>query len=211
MAAAAAAACLGCVPGNWHRHARLAPPALPAWLTPPPAVHTEFVGVMGKDIRGYDNESAIRDAWKVLLPATLRGRLQALLALGARSMALALARARRHAAAVSQTPPTQPACPDGRLQVFDKDGKGWITATDLRHVLSNIGEKLAPAEVRGRPSPHPALHLPAARRPAARAARPPLVVPAPCMGGWGGGGGGGRARRGWARARPARCYCRWRR
>lgn len=33
-------------------------------------------------------------------------------------------------------------------QVFDKEGNGWIISTDLRHVLSNIGEKLSPAEVR---------------------------------------------------------------
>ena len=33
------------------------------------------------------------------------------------------------------------------LQIFDKDGKGWITSAELRHVLSNLGEKLSPAEM----------------------------------------------------------------
>jgi len=33
-------------------------------------------------------------------------------------------------------------------QVFDKENKGWISTNELKHVLSNIGEKLAPEEVR---------------------------------------------------------------
>lgn len=32
-------------------------------------------------------------------------------------------------------------------KVFDKEGKGRISTTELRHVLSNIGEKLSPDEI----------------------------------------------------------------
>ncbi|KIY93516.1 hypothetical protein MNEG_14446 [Monoraphidium neglectum] len=31
--------------------------------------------------------------------------------------------------------------------VFDKDSRGWISAAELRHVLTSIGEKLAPEEM----------------------------------------------------------------
>ena len=33
------------------------------------------------------------------------------------------------------------------FRVFDRDGSGWISAAELRHVLINIGEKLTDAEV----------------------------------------------------------------
>jgi len=33
------------------------------------------------------------------------------------------------------------------LQVFDKDQRGWIEAKELRHVLTNIGEKLSGNEM----------------------------------------------------------------
>eukprot|EP01104_Vermistella_antarctica_P004276 TRINITY_DN1475_c1_g1_i1.p1 TRINITY_DN1475_c1_g1~~TRINITY_DN1475_c1_g1_i1.p1 ORF type:complete len:164 (+),score=28.14 TRINITY_DN1475_c1_g1_i1:45-494(+) len=33
------------------------------------------------------------------------------------------------------------------FQVFDKDGKGHITCTELRHIMSNLGEKLSDEEV----------------------------------------------------------------
>uniref|UniRef100_A0A7S0YEH7 EF-hand domain-containing protein n=1 Tax=Polytomella parva TaxID=51329 RepID=A0A7S0YEH7_9CHLO len=32
-------------------------------------------------------------------------------------------------------------------KVFDKQGHGFIPTSELRHILSNIGEKLSPAEV----------------------------------------------------------------
>jgi Ca2+-binding EF-hand superfamily protein len=32
-------------------------------------------------------------------------------------------------------------------QVFDKDNDGYISAAELRHVLTNIGEKLSDEEV----------------------------------------------------------------
>lgn len=28
------------------------------------------------------------------------------------------------------------------MQVFDKDGNGFISAAELRHVMTNLGEKL---------------------------------------------------------------------
>jgi calmodulin len=31
--------------------------------------------------------------------------------------------------------------------VFDKEGRGWISAAELRHVLTSIGEKLGPDEM----------------------------------------------------------------
>lgn len=34
-----------------------------------------------------------------------------------------------------------------RPQVFDKEGRGWISAAELRHVLTSIGEKLGPDEM----------------------------------------------------------------
>ncbi|GBF95669.1 calmodulin [Raphidocelis subcapitata] len=55
----------------------------------------EFLGVMSRDIRSYDSETDIRNAWKV----------------------------------------------------FDKEGRGWISAAELRHVLTSIGEKLGPDEM----------------------------------------------------------------
>lgn len=33
------------------------------------------------------------------------------------------------------------------FQVFDKDGNGFITSAELRHVMTNLGEKLTDAEV----------------------------------------------------------------
>ena len=33
------------------------------------------------------------------------------------------------------------------LQVFDKDQRGFIEAKELKHVLTNIGEKLSGAEM----------------------------------------------------------------
>ncbi|KIY99453.1 Calmodulin [Monoraphidium neglectum] len=32
-------------------------------------------------------------------------------------------------------------------KVFDKEGRGWISADELRHVLTSIGERLAPGEM----------------------------------------------------------------
>jgi len=32
-------------------------------------------------------------------------------------------------------------------QVFDKENRGWISAAELRHVLTSIGEKLGPDEM----------------------------------------------------------------
>lgn len=55
----------------------------------------EFVSIMGREIRDYDNEADLRAAWKV----------------------------------------------------FDKDNKGFISISELRHVLTNIGEKLSPDEI----------------------------------------------------------------
>lgn len=34
-----------------------------------------------------------------------------------------------------------------RLQVFDKDGNGFISAQELRHIMTNLGEKLTDEEV----------------------------------------------------------------
>jgi hypothetical protein len=34
------------------------------------------------------------------------------------------------------------------LQVFDKDGNGFISAAELRHVMTNLGEKLTDEEAR---------------------------------------------------------------
>ena len=33
------------------------------------------------------------------------------------------------------------------VQVFDKDGNGFISAAELRHVMTNLGEKLTDEEV----------------------------------------------------------------
>ena len=33
------------------------------------------------------------------------------------------------------------------LRVFDKDGNGFISAAELRHVMTNLGEKLTDEEV----------------------------------------------------------------
>ena len=33
-------------------------------------------------------------------------------------------------------------------RVFDKDGNGFISAAELRHVMTNLGEKLTDEEVR---------------------------------------------------------------
>ncbi|XP_023228545.1 calmodulin-like [Centruroides sculpturatus] len=33
------------------------------------------------------------------------------------------------------------------FRVFDKDGDGYISATELRHVMTNLGEKLTDEEV----------------------------------------------------------------
>ena len=43
-------------------------------------------------------------------------------------------------------------CSDGNgeacaCQVFDKDGTGFISAAELRHVMTNLGEKLTDEEV----------------------------------------------------------------
>ena len=34
------------------------------------------------------------------------------------------------------------------FRVFDKDGNGFISAAELRHVMTNLGEKLTDEEVR---------------------------------------------------------------
>ena len=33
------------------------------------------------------------------------------------------------------------------IRVFDKDGNGYISAAELRHVMTNLGEKLTDEEV----------------------------------------------------------------
>ncbi|GAA5937133.1 hypothetical protein JCM3775_001559 [Rhodotorula graminis] len=33
------------------------------------------------------------------------------------------------------------------FKVFDKDGNGFISAAELRHVMTNLGEKLSDTEV----------------------------------------------------------------
>ncbi len=33
------------------------------------------------------------------------------------------------------------------FRVFDKDGNGYISAAELRHVMTNLGEKLSDEEV----------------------------------------------------------------
>lgn len=33
------------------------------------------------------------------------------------------------------------------IQVFDRDGNGFITAAELRHVMTTLGEKLSDEEV----------------------------------------------------------------
>ena len=38
--------------------------------------------------------------------------------------------------------------PSALSQVFDKDGNGFISAAELRHVMTNLGEKLTDEEVR---------------------------------------------------------------
>ena len=38
------------------------------------------------------------------------------------------------------------------MQVFDKDGNGFISAAELRHIMTNLGEKLTDEEVRCAPS-----------------------------------------------------------
>lgn len=50
---------------------------------------------MQRDVREFDNEADLRNAWKV----------------------------------------------------FDKEGKGWIPATEIKHVMCSIGEKLSPDEM----------------------------------------------------------------
>ena len=44
-----------------------------------------------------------------------------------------------HAQAVSEI--------GGYISVFDKDGNGYISAAELRHVMTNLGEKLTDEEV----------------------------------------------------------------
>jgi calmodulin len=44
---------------------------------------------------------------------------------------------------IPSAPPASPL----PAQVFDKDNQGWISTTELRHVLSNLGEKLSPQEM----------------------------------------------------------------
>jgi calmodulin len=55
----------------------------------------EFLNVMSRPLRDYDNEKDLKDAWKV----------------------------------------------------FDKEGQGFILTTELRHVLTKIGETLSPEEM----------------------------------------------------------------
>ncbi|KAJ1488276.1 hypothetical protein T484DRAFT_1887715 [Baffinella frigidus] len=43
-------------------------------------------------------------------------------------------------------PRAQPAAP-AYSAVFDKDGNGFISAAELRHVMTNLGEKLTDEEV----------------------------------------------------------------
>ncbi|EEC16524.1 calmodulin, putative [Ixodes scapularis] len=38
-------------------------------------------------------------------------------------------------------------CFGGDSQVFDRDGNGFITAAELRHVMTTLGEKLTDEEV----------------------------------------------------------------
>jgi len=38
-------------------------------------------------------------------------------------------------------------CIQNCFQVFDKDGNGFISAAELRHVMTNLGEKLTDEEV----------------------------------------------------------------
>lgn len=56
---------------------------------------SQFLTVVSRDIKNYDNESDLKGAWKV----------------------------------------------------FDREGKGYISAAELKHVLGNIGEALSPTEL----------------------------------------------------------------
>lgn len=55
----------------------------------------QFLSVISRDIKNFDNESDLKGAWKV----------------------------------------------------FDREGKGFISTAELKHVLGNIGEALSPAEL----------------------------------------------------------------
>ena len=55
----------------------------------------EFLSVMNRDIKNFDNDQDLKNAWRV----------------------------------------------------FDKEGKGFITTSELKHVLGSIGEALSPQEL----------------------------------------------------------------
>ena len=55
----------------------------------------QFLSVISRDIKNFDNESDLKGAWKV----------------------------------------------------FDREGKGFISTAELKHVLGNIGEALSPQEL----------------------------------------------------------------
>ena len=61
----------------------------------PSSSFEEFLTVISRDIKNYDNESDLKGAWKV----------------------------------------------------FDRENKGFISTSEVKHVLGNIGEALSPAEL----------------------------------------------------------------
>jgi hypothetical protein len=114
---------------------------------------------MTRDIRSYDSETDIRNAWKVRA-ARASGRRAGGGARGLRRPpGHGSGQARRPAPAPQPHPHTHtlakhpathlicPPLPPPASQVFDKEGRGWISAAELRHVLTSIGEKLAPDEM----------------------------------------------------------------
>ena len=55
----------------------------------------------------------------------------------------------RHHYPTPPSPPTPPLQEEilEAFKVFDKDGNGFISAAELRHIMTNLGEKLTDEEV----------------------------------------------------------------
>ncbi len=136
--------------------------------------YKEFEKIMTRDIRAYDNEQDLKSAWKVR--ANPHDSMHLLVFFGVLSetwfLSCGLTRACRRldfgvgrgfrvgvdllvrklefqqqgSWLCSQSslcmPPTIPI-----LQVFDKSGQGFISAAELKHVLTSVGEKLSPEEI----------------------------------------------------------------
>jgi calmodulin len=98
----------------------------------------EFLTLMARKMKDTDSEEEILEVWRA------PERAPGLLCCGSFPGGIVGSRVHR---AGAWRHLTVRCCNTQAFKVFDKDGNGFISAAELRHVMTNLGEKLTDEEV----------------------------------------------------------------